>query len=103
MLEQKWNENMPLNDNQIAMLGHLIGLLSCLSGVYGLIGTIIFYFVCAGKNAFVNYRYPKGIAASHVNTPTNVGSSMRILVSVPDTSSLRANFLIFFAAWISRS
>jgi hypothetical protein len=33
----------------------------------------------------VNYRYPKGIAASQVNTPTNVGSSLRILVSVPDT------------------
>jgi hypothetical protein len=28
---------------------------------------------------------PKGIAASEVNTPTNVGSSFRIWVSVPDT------------------
>ena len=39
--------------------------------------------------------------ASEVNTPTNVGSSFRVLVSVPDTLFFNANDLIFMAAFLS--
>ncbi|HMG07476.1 MAG TPA: hypothetical protein VK609_03140 [Mucilaginibacter sp.] len=52
----------------------------------------------------MNYRYPKGIAASEVKTPTNVGSSFRSLsLCSADKCFLSAKFLIFMAALTSRS
>jgi uncharacterized Tic20 family protein len=51
------NKNMPsADDNQMAMWGHLIGLLSCMNGFYGLIGTLVFYLINRDKNPFVKHN-----------------------------------------------
>jgi uncharacterized Tic20 family protein len=47
------NEKQNSNDYQIAMWGHLIGLLSCWSGFFGIIGTVIFYVVNQDKSVFI--------------------------------------------------
>ena len=52
-LDQTPNEQSNPNDHQIAMWGHLIGLLSCMSGFWGLFGTIIFYVVNKDKSFFI--------------------------------------------------
>lgn len=52
-LDQNPDNQHNVNDQQVAMWGHLIGLLSCMSGFFGIIGTVIFYFVNQNKSAFI--------------------------------------------------
>jgi uncharacterized protein len=52
-LDQNPDEQHNANDQQLAMWGHLIGLLSCMSGFFGLIGTVIFYVVNQNKSPFI--------------------------------------------------
>jgi uncharacterized protein len=56
LLEQNLNEQPSANDNQLAMWGHLIGILSCINGLWGILGilgTVIFYAINQDKSRFV--------------------------------------------------
>jgi uncharacterized Tic20 family protein len=60
-LDQEWDNAPTPNETQISMWAHLIGIISCMSSLLGIIGTFIFYMINKDKNPFVKQHVTRAL------------------------------------------